>query len=218
MTILLCSASDKVRQRWRGGLVGRKCRQTDSLEGLKAEFAESLPKLLLLHLSLPGLQGIRGVAALREQCPEIRLMVFSDVPNETEGLALLRLGIHGYANTHMAADLLRRAVEVVGQGEIWLGRKLMQRLITDLADDRATSAMSFGQLFHSLTPREREIAKWVSDGATNKRIARYLGVTERTVKSHLTTIFRKTGTKDRLQLALLVRSQPPFARAGGSEF
>ena len=70
---------------------------------------------MLLHLSLPGLQGIRGVAALREQCPEIRLMVFSDVPNETEGLALLRLGIHGYANTHMADALLQRAVEVVGQ-------------------------------------------------------------------------------------------------------
>ena len=218
MTILLCSTSDKVRHRWRGALVGRKCRQTDSLEGLKTELAKSLPKLLLLHLSLPGLRGIRGVAALRKQCPEIRLMVFSDVPNETEGLALLRLGIHGYANTHMSVALLKKAVEVVGKGEIWLGRKLMQRLITDLADGRAASAISLRQLLHSLTPREQEIARWVSEGATNKRIARYLGVTERTVKSHLTTIFRKTGSKDRIQLALLLRQQPPMARAGGAGF
>ena len=72
-------------------------------------------------------------------------------------------------------------------------------------DDTTTGATG---RFAILTPREIEIARLIGQGASNKRIARQLAITERTVKAHLTTIFRKTGVDDRVTLALLVSRAP----------
>ena len=89
------------------------------------------------------------------------------------------------------------------KGEIWAGRTLVARLIEELGarvrtHPRTDSSARVG----GLTTREREIAGLVSGGASNKEIAARLGVTERTVKAHLTAIFRKIGVTDRLRLAL----------------
>lgn len=207
--VILCSHNSAVRQHWREALEGSMpLQEATSLEVLKSLLGsdDSFP-LVLLHLSLPGLDGGAGIPVLRRLYPNTRLLVFADKPDDAEGLILLKQGIYGYCNTYMAAVLLARAVKAAREGEVWVGWDLMQRLIRGFAP--AVPELGEGNLAHmdSLTDREQEIARFVAQGASNKRIASSLGITERTVKAHLSTVFKKVGVSDRLQLALLVNSQ-----------
>jgi DNA-binding NarL/FixJ family response regulator len=101
------------------------------------------------------------------------------------------------------------------RGEVWVGRKVIQLLLDELAGftehlQREFQTNSDEQLKH-LTPRQREIVSLISRGASNKEIAHALHVSEKTVKAHLTGIFRKLKLTDRLQLALFV-TQPGASR------
>jgi len=82
----------------------------------------------------------------------------------------------------------------------------MQRLLRASTGLVSTQAVS-GEKFRTLTVREIEVARAVARGDSNKEIARHLGITERTVKAHLSTLFEKLGVRDRLQLALAVNGQ-----------
>ena len=204
--ILLASDDAIVRQRWADALAGvKQLVQVDNSARLSLFLSKRSPDLILLHLSLPDLERLVGVNQLKRRYPNCRVIAFADVPMEQEGLAALRIGCEGYANTYMTAKMLEKAVEVVLLGEIWVGRRLMQQV---LAMWRQSSEPSPLEL---LTDREREVALLVAEGMPNRRLAERLGVTERTVKAHLTSIFRKTGVRDRTALAVRL-SQPPLMR------
>lgn len=209
--ILVCSPDEKVRQRWKQGLdVSADVHEVSSVEGLEQGLMDHKAELVLLHLSLPDLDGAEGVASLRRRYPRATLMVFSDIPEEKEGINLFASGVSAYANTYMSPVLLTEAVKVVQLGEIWVGKKLMQSIIANLARltrTREQRSESTSNALSLLTEREQEIAMFLAEGASNKVIASRMGVTERTVKAHLTSIFRKTGSTDRLQLALLIHGQ-----------
>ena len=100
--------------------------------------------------------------------------------------------------------VLRQAVDAVLLGELWIRRGLVPKLVDSLAAEREDVMNGTTGRFAVLTPREIEIARLIGQGASNKRIARQLSITERTVKAHLTMIFRKTGVEDRVKLALMV--------------
>jgi DNA-binding NarL/FixJ family response regulator len=207
--VILCSHNSAVRKHWHEALGGNIPQQeATSLEVLKSLLGsdETFP-LVLLHLSLPGLEGGAGIPVLRKLYPNTKLLVFADKPDDIEGLLLLRQGIYGYCNTYMAATLLARAVKAAREGEVWVGWDLMQRLIRGIAPEASETRESNLVQLESLTDREQEIAHYVAQGASNKRIASSLGITERTVKAHLSTVYKKIGVNDRLQLALLVNSQ-----------
>ncbi len=220
MNILICSADNKLRARWLEGLEAcLPVREADSLAALEGILSATAADIVLLHLTLPELRRGAGVLNLLKLYPGVRFMVFADRPHEGEGLALLKAGVRGYANSYMAPALLKKAVEVVQMGEVWVGRRLMQRLLSSLALPQAgqdySGAMS---ALDGLTRREQEIAFLVAQGESNKGIANRLDITERTVKAHLTSVFQKTGVRDRLQLALLVNEQPPLAHVSGAGY
>jgi DNA-binding NarL/FixJ family response regulator len=139
-------------------------------------------------------------------------IVLSSTPTDEQALQCFSLGARGYCNAHSAAGNLQAVADVVMQGGLWLGNSLLQRLIhaTTRSDLQpvimpavaATSPVSTS--LSVLTEREHAVAKAVASGASNKEIARLLGITERTVKAHVSAIFEKLGLRDRLQLALLV--------------
>jgi DNA-binding NarL/FixJ family response regulator len=122
---------------------------------------------------------------------------------------MLEIGARGYCNIDIDPVLLKKAVQVVQKGEIWVGRSVISSLVQKLTARREslhkhsdTDAFDLS----SLTPKEREIARMVGSAASNKQIAVGLGISEATVKSHLTDIFRKLRIIDRLELALFVTS------------
>jgi DNA-binding NarL/FixJ family response regulator len=142
-----------------------------------------------------------------------RVVVLVNKPRENEAMEFIKAGAKGYCAANIGASLLCKAARVVSGGEFWIGRKLLPELFEELvrtaADAAATMprpsdrALTFNG-FKGLSPREREITSLVASGQQNKCISNKLCISEKTVKSHLTTIFRKLNVEGRTQLALAV--------------
>jgi len=175
-------------------------------EDLEKSVAERRPVAVLLDLSLPGLGGAHGVASIQKLRTGPKVIVLTAAPDEREGIAVLKAGARGYCHRDIDGQLLEKATDVVLKGEIWVGRKLIPHLLEELTvlteQRRRDTPNKADERLGRVTPRERQIVDLLSAGASNKEIAKRLDVTERTVKAHLTAIFRKLGLSGRLQLAL----------------
>jgi two-component system nitrate/nitrite response regulator NarL len=214
--ILLASRVPTVRRRWRATLRRFTVQEVADPRRLEALLVARTPGVVILDLALLAGRGTAELAALQRLSPASRFIVVSGQPAEAEGLAAFRAGARGYCHRDLDAALLAKAVEVVQKGEIWAARSLVARLIDDLgARSRQQPRSQNGARLGALTHREREIAELVGAGAANKEIASRLGVTERTVKAHLTAIFRKLGLSDRLRLALYLTGASPLGTTRG---
>ena len=151
-------------------------------------------------------ERIRSVKVMAAGCP---LVVLSNLPSNEEGLLAFSVGAAGYCNALALPDVLQQVSGVVEQGGLWVGQDLMQRLFAALT---ARAAPGQSQLT-GLSAREHQVAQAVARGGTNKEIARAMGITERTVKAHLTAVFEKLGVRDRLQLSLIVNGVETAAPA-----
>ncbi|MBW1859858.1 MAG: response regulator transcription factor [Deltaproteobacteria bacterium] len=203
MAILLSSANRSVIKRWNTLLADEyQLEQATSIGELRSRCAEKKFDLFLIHRSLLDMETF---SEIRQSAPLSKFFVLSDRPNEEEGLAFLKLGIVGYGNTYISRGRLAEAVRVISNGGVWLGQKVMQRLIGEMYARTKEEAPSVSeQKLAGLTRRERAVAELVAQGQSNLEIAFNLNITERTVKAHLTSIYEKTGTGSRLNLALLV--------------
>jgi len=211
-TIFLCTDSSELMARWRQGLPGNAHIQPiRDLAALKTELAKSKSAAVLFDLGLCEEGSPVQSADLIKAHPESKIIAMSPLPDTDEGLRLISNGAKGYCNRYIAPEMLAKVIGVVEMGEVWLGNNLTIRLLENLAkageaQTEKPHAQESDQRLVGLTAREHEIAKLVGSGAPNKVIASELGITDRTVKAHLSAIFRKTQTKDRLQLGLLVNT------------
>ena len=198
------SAHPDTLDSWRTALGDRaaavEIRRTDALSEC---FSRMQPQLALLDVRLTHVNTVRIITELLNVSPATYIVALADTPDENQELALFRAGVRGVCGLDTSAEVLLRVVSVVLQGELWIRRSLVAKLVDSLAAKDADTSGATGR-FAILTPREIEIARLIGQGASNKRIARHLAITERTVKGHLTAIFRKTGAVDRLTLALLI--------------
>ncbi len=135
--------------------------------------------------------------------PALRFVAMAARPSASEGLSLLRQGVRGYGNRLASAGVLTSLLCSVAKGEVWAGREVTDFLLHNALAVAAPAAPP-EDLLDRLTAREREIARQVAEGRSNKVIAADSGISERTVKAHLNAIFRKTGVRNRVQLALEV--------------
>lgn len=176
------------------------CLSYSSVTTLEAKLDKNSRGCLIFHLS--SHQGNRTdiMKELVQEYPHYSVFVLSDLPNFKEGSVLLQLGAKGYTNSMIAPGALLQAIEVIRTGNIWLYPEFNRQLIHILAE--ATKNVENEKLRKKLSAREYEIAQCIALGKNNKGIAEELGITERTVKAHLTSIFAKTKVKDRLSLAV----------------
>lgn len=212
--IVLASTDSALLARW-GGVVPDGATPAQQCTELEALLSAHQPQLLLLDLGLAGLGRAAGAVDLIGRNPATRVVVMSRAPSEDEGIAALRAGARGYCNAYIDPRLLEKVIGTVQAGEVWVGRKLIDRLVELVASSAAPHRQPNidNAVFDSLTPREREIAVLVGEGVSNKIIARRLDITERTVKAHLGAVFSKLGMPGRLQLALLVTGSAGRASA-----
>ena len=126
--------------------------------------------------------------------------VCSNQPNVTQMLAFVRHGARAYCNSHMATLHYCQMLEMLANGQSWFPPDLLAQTF-ELAQQAAEPAQPPKPL-HALTARENEIAGYVAKGLSNREIALHLGISEPTVKSHLTQIFRKLELNDRVGLVL----------------
>ena len=137
-----------------------------------------------------------------------QFVVLTSTPSDDEGLLALEAGASGYCHAYASAQTLRSVIATIAEGHLWVGRSLMTRLLRGVS--RAWGGRSAVQEWGaSLTPREREVAARAASGEANLAIANALGITERTVKAHLSVVFEKLAVQDRLQLALKIHGIVP---------
>lgn len=165
-----------------------------------------------MHLE-QNVSASEQVSAVVGRFGPLPCVVLSDIPNDDEAMAVLSAGARGYCNTHADPLVLRQIAGVVLQGGLWVGESLVQRLVGAVArlsqvafDMSSGPAITSPKWQETLTEREREVAKILASGASNKEIARLLGITDRTVKAHVGAILEKLKVRDRLQLSLIVNS------------
>jgi DNA-binding NarL/FixJ family response regulator len=136
--------------------------------------------------------------------PECAVVALSNHVSQEEGLVCLEAGASGYTSALSNPTVLQQIAMVVENGGFWLGPDLMTRLRTSLARLMPHQVQEVQNKLASLSPREREVALAVAAGASNKEVARDMGITERTVKAHLSAIFENLGLRDRMQLIILL--------------
>ncbi|WP_404471191.1 response regulator transcription factor [Vreelandella venusta] len=133
-------------------------------------------------------------------------VVMSYAPDDREALKALDLGARGYVHTLAAPEVLNQVALVVSNQGVWVGQELLAKVLGGtfkaLQQRGDVSDYQSSECLQQLTERERGVALAVAKGATNKEVARQLDITERTVKAHLSAIFKKLTVRDRLQLIL----------------
>jgi len=160
--------------------------EADRGEDVLRLFAKTKPDVVLMDLQLPGLSGIDATAALLRDHPSARVLIFSTFARDEEIQAALKAGARGYLQKSSSRDELLAAIRNVARGENSLPPEIAQRLQERLAEPE-------------ITPREREIIILVARGNANKEIAATLGISEDTVKQHVSRILVKLKVNDRAQ-------------------
>jgi DNA-binding NarL/FixJ family response regulator len=136
--------------------------------------------------------------------PGVRVVAASSSPNDQAALDALAAGCAAYCHAFSDAATLRQVQQVVDLGQIWVGKSVMQRLVAGSRNMPKPAEEPAQAWDAGLTEREREVAVLAANGASNLAIARDCGISERTVKAHLSAVFTKLNLTDRLQLALRV--------------
>lgn len=165
---------------------------------------ENMPQLIICHQSLFEDADSDRLSNLTQRCSESRVLIMGPPRPMTIQIAALKQGARGYFNDELPLTKLHDALQLILHGEVWVERHVISGLIEELTHT-PTITHQQKQALDSLSPKEVEVAKLVSHGATNKMIAREMDITERTVKAHLTTIFQKMSLPDRLSLAIFFR-------------
>jgi DNA-binding NarL/FixJ family response regulator len=130
-----------------------------------------------------------------------RTIVLTGLIDNRQILEALQLGARGIVLKDAAVEHLSECIRAVMQGQYWLEGRPVQNLVHVLRDLTAQTAPPVRKTF-GLTARELEVVTLITEGCTNKDIAKQFGISEETVKRHLTNIFNKLGVGNRLELAL----------------
>jgi len=168
----------------------------DGVECLKI-LEEVRPDVLLLDINMPKLDGLAVLETIKRTKPEIKVIVLT-IHNEGDYLFnAYEKGADGYVLKDSGSDILKRAIRVVNQGEQYIEPILMPKL-----RERIENKKNPEKKEDKLSKREFEILKLVAVGMYNKEIADRLSISEKTVKNHMSSIFRKIKVSDRTQAAV----------------
>jgi DNA-binding NarL/FixJ family response regulator len=171
----------------------------DSVLALQ-ELVEDRPDadLLLLDLHMPGAHGYSALVHLRGSHPGLPIIVVSALEGASVARRALAHGASAYIPKSAPVEEIGAAIRAVLDGDVWLPASLQTGHAALLKPDEVDVATRISQL----TPQQFRVLTMLADGLLNKQIAYELGVTEATVKAHMTAIMRKLGVHNRTQVAL----------------
>jgi DNA-binding NarL/FixJ family response regulator len=156
------------------------------------------PDVVVMDLQMPGIDGVEATRAILDEHADVQVLVLTSFSDSERILAALDAGAVGYLLKDAEPDDLIEGVRAVARGESPLHPKAARELL--LSRNRPIEKPQ-------LTPREADVLRLVRLGLANKQIARRLGISERTVKAHLTSVFQRIGVADRTQAALWAERQ-----------
>ena len=151
------------------------------------------PDLAILDVKMPKLTGLQATREIREQVPEVAVLILSMYDDDRYLFEALKAGASGYVLKAQADSDLMAAVRAVEKGEPFLTPAAQRALIKDVLGEGAERS-------DDLTPREQEVVKLVAEAHTNKEIAEILHLSEKTVENHRSNAMKKLGMRDRVEL------------------
>jgi DNA-binding NarL/FixJ family response regulator len=168
----------------------------DGIECIE-EIAIKKPDVLLLDINMPRMDGLKVLQKLKEMKSNIKVLILT-IHNEIEYLLkAVDIGVNGYVLKDSESDLLRKAIFSINSGEIFIQPNMVP-LLNDKLENREEETTTESLL----TKREMEVLKLITEGLFNKEIAYNLSISEKTVKNHVSNIFRKISVSDRTQAAV----------------
>jgi DNA-binding NarL/FixJ family response regulator len=160
------------------------------------------PDIVLLDIIMPEMNGLEVLPAIREKSPKTKALMLTVAADEPTIFKALKAGAKGYLSKDVSISDLIKAIQAVYKGEFWVERKLIARFFEGEAIARSREEGRPGRPKEVLTPKEKQVLCILTKGCTNKEIGRTLFISEKTVKSHLNSIFRKLNVTRRLQAIL----------------
>lgn len=151
------------------------------------------PDVVLMDLIMPVMDGITATRAIREQFPATEVVALTSVLEDASVVGAVRAGAIGYLLKTTDAEELRRSIRAAAAGQVQLSADAAARLMREV---RAPDSPE------TLTERETDVLRLVAEGKANKEIAQGLGIGEKTVKTHVSSILAKLGLQSRTQAAL----------------
>jgi NarL family two-component system response regulator LiaR len=157
------------------------------------------PDVILMDLLMPRRDGVDAMRELRHRLPGSQVIVLTSFLDEDRLLPAIQAGAAGYLLKNVEPAELARAIHAAVRGEAIIDPSAAARILHAVADGAATRVVEEERL----TRREREVLELIAGGRSNKRIALELGISEKTVKTHVGHVLAKLGVTDRTQAALL---------------
>jgi DNA-binding NarL/FixJ family response regulator len=154
--------------------------------------------LILLDLSMPGVHGVSGLLYLRAQHPEVPVVIVSASDDATTIRQCLDCGASGFIPKSQPVERIREAIRRVIGGEVWLPPDV------DLSCAPAGESAALVSRLSTLTPQQVRVLMMLGEGLLNKQIAFKLGVSEATIKAHVSAILQKLGVDSRTQAVIAI--------------
>jgi DNA-binding NarL/FixJ family response regulator len=167
-----------------------------SVHAALPQLAQLSPDVVLLDLDLGEEDGLESLPRIVAAAPRARVLILTALRHRVKDEAALRGGARGLILKDASPEVLLRAIRTVAEGDLWFDRAVLDTL----RSERPPAAGSVPPSAQGLTAREREIVELVTEGLRNEEVARRLGISEKTVRNHLTAIFDKLGVSGRLEL------------------
>lgn len=158
---------------------------------------EIQPDIILMDMRMPVMDGVAATEALKQQAPQINILVLTTFDDEDYVSQAMRLGAKGYLLKDTPSEELAEAIRAVHKGYTHFGPGIFEKMIT------TTSTVTNPPELEELTPREKEVLALIAGGQSNREIAEALYISERTVKNHVNSILKRLNVRDRTQAAIL---------------
>jgi len=166
------------------------------------------PDVLLVDIHLPDMTGVQLVRELAPRLPDTRIVMLTVSSADRDVADAIVYGAVGYLTKDLMPEALLRSVRAAYAGDLAMPRGLAARLIRRLADRARGATVPAGDpASEHLSPRERDVLRLVAEGMTDRQIAESLGISARTVATHVSNILHKLGVPNRAQAGRLYREE-----------
>lgn len=177
-------------------VIGEASDGTEAIE----EVMDKRPHVLLLDINMPKLNGIEVTKALKKKGIDTKIVILTVYDDREYLLELIKLGISGYVLKDIEPQGLLEAVRSASRGETYIQPNLTRALVAEY--NRLTQPITKDGVKKHLTAREKEVLANIAEGMSNGEISNKLGISEKTVKNHVSSILRKLNLMDRTQVAV----------------
>jgi DNA-binding NarL/FixJ family response regulator len=164
----------------------------DGAEGVERA-RELLPDVVLMDLLMPVKDGVTAIREIRAELPDTEVIALTSVLEDAAVIGAVKAGAIGYLLKDTQSDELRRSIKAAAAGQVQLSPAAAARLMREVRAPEAAEA---------LTDRESEVLRALAQGLANKEIARHFDISEKTVKTHVSSVLAKLGVQSRTQAAL----------------